>query len=140
MKKFYPRELVKCITLAMADTPVVLINGPRQAGKTTLVQQYDSTLPYFTLDDDNLLNAARQDPMGFISQIDRGIIDEVQRAPELLRAVKLSIDKNRSPGRLLLTGSANLLALPKIGDSLAGRMEILTLYTHYTSRCEYWRM
>jgi uncharacterized protein len=128
MKNLYPRELVKCITLAMADTPVVLINGPRQAGKTTLVQQYDSTLPYFTLDDDNLLNAARQDPIGFISQIDRGIIDEVQRAPELLRAVKLSIDKNRNPGRLLLTGSANLLALPKIGDSLAGRMEILTLY------------
>lgn len=128
MKKLYPRELVKCITLAMADTPVVLINGPRQAGKTTLVQQYDPTLPYFTLDDDNLLNAALEDPMGFIGQIDRGIIDEVQRAPELLRAVKLSIDRNRRPGRLILTGSANLLALPKIGDSLAGRMEILTLY------------
>ena len=112
----------------MRDTPVVLINGPRQAGKTTLAQQYDPSLPYYTLDDVNLLNSVRQDPMGFISRIDRAIIDEIQRAPELLRAIKLAVDQNRSPGRFLLTGSANLLALPQIGDSLAGRMEVLTLY------------
>jgi predicted AAA+ superfamily ATPase len=74
------------------------------------------------LDDDNILNAAKQDPVGFVNQIDKAIIDEIQRAPELLRAIKLSIDKNRQPGRFLLTGSANLLALPQIGDSLAGRM------------------
>lgn len=127
MKKFYPRELAKRIVPAMSDTPVVLINGPRQSGKTTLAQQYDPRFPYFTLDDDNLLNAARQDPIGFISNIDQGIIDEVQRAPDILRAIKLSVDRNRKPGRFLLTGSANLLALPQIGDSLAGRMEILTL-------------
>ncbi|NNM60319.1 MAG: ATP-binding protein [Legionellales bacterium] len=111
----------------MQDTPVVLINGPRQSGKTTLVRQYSPSLPYFTLDDDNNLNAAKQDPVGFVNRIDRGIIDEIQRAPELLRAIKFSVDKNRQPGRFLLTGSANLLALPQIGDSLAGRMEILTL-------------
>lgn len=112
---------------AMTDTPVVLINGPRQSGKTTLAKQYTPTLPYYTLDDDNTLNAVQQDPIGFVSRIDRGIIDEVQRAPELLRAIKLSVDQNRKPGRFLLTGSANLLSLPRIGDSLAGRMEILTL-------------
>lgn len=112
---------------AMQDTPVVLINGPRQSGKTTFVTQYSPNLPYFTLDDDNILNAAKYDPVGFISGIDSGIIDEIQRAPELLRAIKLSVDQNRKPGRFLLTGSANLLALPQIGDSLAGRMEVLTL-------------
>jgi len=113
--------------VAMQDTPVVLINGPRQSGKTTLVKQYLPSLPYYSLDDNNILNAAKQDPVGFINRIDKGIIDEIQRAPELLRAIKLSVDQNRQPGRFLLTGSANLLALPQIGDSLAGRMEILTL-------------
>lgn len=127
MKKNFPRELMQRINVAMSDTPVVLINGPRQSGKTTLVREYNPSFPYYTLDDDNLLNAVRQDPMGFVSGIDQGIIDEVQRAPELLRAIKLSVDLNRKPGRFLLTGSANLLALPQIGDSLAGRMEILTL-------------
>jgi len=123
----FPRGLKKQIDTAMADTPVVLINGPRQAGKTTLVQQYSSSLPYYTLDDDNILNTVRQDPIGFIKRIDRGIIDEVQRAPELLRAIKLSVDQDRKPGKFLITGSANLLALPQVGDSLAGRMEVLTL-------------
>ena len=115
------------MNIAMADTPVVLINGPRQSGKTTLVKQYSPSLPYYTLDDDNILNVAKQDPVGFIKRRDKGIIDEIQRAPELLRAIKRSVDENRHPGRFLLTGSANLLALPQIGDSLAGRMEILTL-------------
>ena len=114
--------------IAMQDTPVVLVNGPRQSGKTTLVKEYSPSLPYYTLDDDNILNAVKQDPVGFVNRIDKAIIDEIQRAPELLRAIKLSIDKNRQPGRFLLTGSANLLALPQIGDSLAGRMEVLTLF------------
>lgn len=123
----FPRQLKERMNIAMADTPVVLINGPRQSGKTTLVKQYSPSLPYYTLDDDNILNVAKQDPVGFIKRIDKGIIDEIQRAPELLRAIKRSVDENRHPGRFLLTGSANLLALPQIGDSLAGRMEILTL-------------
>ncbi len=127
MRNIYNRELSERINIAMNDTPVVLINGPRQSGKTTLAQQYSQSLVYYTLDDDTLLNAVQQDPMGFINRIDRGIIDEVQRAPGLLRAIKLSVDRNRDPGRFLLTGSANLLALPQIGDSLAGRMEVLTL-------------
>jgi hypothetical protein len=111
----------------MKDTPVVLINGPRQSGKTTLVQHYAPSMPYYTLDDDTVLNAVLHDPVGFINRFDKGIIDEVQRAPGLLRAIKLAIDRDRKPGKYLLTGSANLLALPQIGDSLAGRMEILTL-------------
>lgn len=124
----FSRQIKSRMVVAMKDTPVVLINGPRQSGKTTLVKEYKPSMPYYTLDDDNILNAAKQDPVGFINQIDIAIIDEIQRAPELLRAIKLSIDENRKPGRFLLTGSANLLALPQIGDSLAGRMEILTLY------------
>jgi predicted AAA+ superfamily ATPase len=126
-KNNFPRELTKCIKTAMKDTPVVLINGPRQSGKTTIVRQYAPSLHYYTLDDDNLLSAVLQDPMGFINRVSRGIIDEVQRAPGLLRAIKLAVDRDRKPGRFLLTGSANLLAFPQIGDSLAGRMEVLTL-------------
>lgn len=127
LKKDYPRHLTHLLNIAIKDTPVVLINGPRQSGKTTLVKQYAPKLPYYTLDDDNILNAVKQDPIGFIDRIEKGIIDEIQRAPELLRAIKFSVDQQRQPGRFLLTGSANVLALPQIGDSLAGRMEILTL-------------
>lgn len=136
MTNNYPRKITTYINLAMKDTPVVMINGPRQSGKTTLVQQHTPSLPYYTLDDDNILNSALQDPIGFIKRIDRGIIDEIQRAPELLRAIKLSVDQNRQPGRFLITGSANLLALPRIGDSLAGRMEILTLFPLSLSEIE----
>lgn len=124
----YPRHLTRLLNVAVKDTPVVLINGPRQSGKTTLVKQYAPDYSYYTLDDESILSAVKEDPIGFVGRIDKGVIDEVQRAPELLRAIKLSIDQNRQPGRFLLTGSANLLALPQIGDSLAGRMEILTLY------------
>ena len=127
MPDLYPRLLAPRIREALNDTPVVLINGPRQCGKTTLVQLHGKDMPYFTLDDDNFLSSVRADPAGFIRRIDRAVIDEVQHAPELLRAIKLSIDQDRRPGRFLLTGSANLLAVPQVSDSLAGRMEILTL-------------
>ena len=96
-KNKIPRQLKSRMDIAMQDTPAVLINGPRQSGKTTLVKQYSPSLPYYTLDDDNILNTAKNDPMGFINGIDKGIIDEIQRAPELFRAIKLSIDQNRQP-------------------------------------------
>lgn len=128
MTENYSRNLIKKIRTAMTDTPVILINGPRQSGKTTLVQHYRDDMSYYTLDDNNILNTALQDPIGFIERMDKAIIDEIQRAPELLRSIKLFVDRDRRPGRFILTGSANLLAMPKIGDSLAGRMEILTLY------------
>jgi hypothetical protein len=124
----YPRLIAARIAEAMADTPVVLIAGPRQAGKTTLVRQMaGQEMRYLTLDDELTLLAAKEDPVGMIRNLGHAIIDEIQRAPQLLLAIKKSVDEDRRPGRFLLTGSANLLALPSVADSLAGRMETLTL-------------
>lgn len=124
----YPRLLETRIAEAMADTPVVLVAGPRQAGKTTLVRQVAThTMRYLTLDDELTLLAAKEDPVGMIRSLDRAVIDEIQRAPQLLLAIKKTVDEDRRPGRFLLTGSANLMALPTVADSLAGRMETLTL-------------
>ena len=121
------RHVADRLQVALQDTPAVLINGPRQCGKTTLVKQLAQGMSYITLDDPGMLIAAQQDPVGLLRQMDRAVIDEVQRAPQLLLALKMSIDQDRRPGRFLLTGSANILALPQIADSLAGRMEVHTL-------------
>ena len=122
------RRIEARVAEALTDTPVVLIVGPRQAGKTTLVRQMaDPGLPYLTLDDELTLLAAREDPVGMIRSLDRAVIDEIQRAPPLLLAIKKTVDEDRRPGRFLLTGSANLMALPTLADSLAGRMETLML-------------
>lgn len=124
----YPRYIKPRIEEALADTPVVLLSGPRQAGKTTLVRQFAGEKRKFvTLDDELTLLAARQDPVGLIRSLDCAVIDEIQRAPALLLAIKKSVDEDRRPGRFLLTGSANLMALPTAADSLAGRMETLTM-------------
>lgn len=124
----YSRQVAARITEAMADTPVVLLAGPRQAGKTTLVRQLSSDeVRYLTLDDELTRMSAKEDPVGMVRSIDRAVIDEIQRAPELLLAIKKSVDEDRRPGRFLLTGSANLMALPTVADSLAGRMETLLL-------------
>ena len=124
----FPRWIKPRIAEAMADTPVVLLAGPRQAGKTTLVRQVaENGLRYLTLDDELTLLSAREDPVGMIRSVDRAVIDEIQRAPALLLAIKKSVDEDRRPGRFLLTGSANLMALPTVTDSLAGRMETLSL-------------
>lgn len=124
----YPRRIEPRIAEAMLDTPVVLLTGPRQAGKTTLVRQMAGKgLRYLTLDDELTLLSAREDPVGMIRSLDRAVIDEIQRAPQLLLAIKKSVDEDRRPGRFLLTGSANLMALPTVADSLAGRMETLSL-------------
>lgn len=82
---------------------------------------------YLTLDDELTLLSARSDPTGMIRSLDRAVIDEIQRAPQLLLSIKKSVDEDRRPGRFLLTGSANLMLLPTVADSLAGRMETLTL-------------
>ena len=124
----FPRRIEPRIAEALADTPVVLLAGPRQAGKTTLVRQVaESGLRYLTMDDELTLLSAREDPVGMIRSLDRAVIDEIQRAPALLLAIKKSVDEDRRPGRFLLTGSANLMALPTVADSLAGRMETLSL-------------
>lgn len=120
---------VQCrVATALADTRVVLVTGPRQAGKTTLARLFASTeRPYITLDDPATLLAARADPTGFVRGLNSAVIDEVQRAPDLLLALKESVDQDPTPGRFLLTGSTNLMAMPQVADSLAGRLEVITL-------------
>lgn len=122
------RRIQNKITTALQDTRVVLLVGPRQAGKTTLARLYASSQrPYLTLDDPATLAAARADPTGFVRGLKQAVIDEVQRAPDLLLAIKESVDKDQTPGRFLLTGSTNLMAMPRVADSLAGRLEVITL-------------
>jgi uncharacterized protein len=125
----FPRALTPALHAALADTPVVCLLGPRQCGKTTLARTLRPAYGYISLDDTDTLALARSDPNGFMAALpDPVILDEIQRAPELLRTIKLSVDRDRRPGRFLLTGSANLLLLPKLGDSLAGRMTVLELH------------
>jgi predicted AAA+ superfamily ATPase len=121
---------------ALSDTPVVFLRGARQTGKTTLVRQLaeDSaeakdSRQYISLDSATALAGALDDPAGFLQGLKKPvIIDEAQRASALMLAIKEDVDRERHAGRYLLTGSANILALPGIADSLAGRMEALTLY------------
>lgn len=135
----YTRYCEPKILAALNDTPVVIISGPRQSGKTTLAKQIQlENSTYITLDDITQYDAAQRDPIGFIRNIDskRVIIDEVQRVPELFLAIKQSVDENRIPGKYLLTGSSNALMLPKLSDSLAGRMEIINLLPLTTCEIE----
>ena len=124
----YLRFIERQLREALADTRVVLLTGPRQAGKTTLAEKLArDDMPYLTLDDDTTLDTAQRDPVGFVRGLDHAIIDEVQRAPRLLLAIKRSVDIDKRPGRFLLTGSANLMLLPQVADSLAGRMALAEL-------------
>lgn len=115
---------------ALEDTPVILIHGSRQCGKTTLAKSVGEVMgyAYITFDDENQLGAAKADPVGFVKSLpEKTILDEIQRVPELFLSIKESVDANRVPGRFILTGSANVLLLPQLSDSLAGRMEIIHL-------------
>ncbi len=125
----YPRNLARVLVEAMTDTPVVCLLGPRQSGKTTLARSLDPDRGYISLDERNYFHLAMDDPAGFIRGLpDRVTLDEVQRAPGLLTEIKRAVDDDRQPGRFLLTGSANLLLLPQIAESLAGRMEVVHLH------------
>jgi predicted AAA+ superfamily ATPase len=113
----------------MADTPVVLINGPRQSGKSTLARTVADTAPYVALDDAAFFAAAKNDPAGFVRGLPRPVVlDEVQRVPEILLPIKVEVDRDRRPGSFLLSGSADVLLLPQVSESLAGRMETITLW------------
>ena len=125
------RNIQSHIEAALADTPVVLLSGARQTGKTTLVQALAKTrgAAYFTFDDVATLASARSDPAGFVRDLTGPVVlDEIQKAAELFPAIKLAVDRNRQPGRFILTGSANVMMLPRLAESLAGRMEIIPLF------------
>lgn len=128
----YSRHLAGRVREALSDTPVVCVVGARQVGKTTLVRWLaDSDFParYITLDDPSRLASATADPVAFLSALDGPVIlDEIQRVPALLEEMKAEVDRDRSPGRFLLTGSANVLVLPELSRALVGRMEVLTLW------------
>ena len=124
----YPRLITPVIHEVLSDTPVLCLLGPRQCGKTTLVKSLFPSRPYVSMDDRFDFESASDDPAFFLDEYpDQLIIDEVQIVPSLIPAIKMSVDSDRRPGRFLLTGSANLLSIPKITESLAGRMEIIEL-------------
>jgi hypothetical protein len=126
------RAITPRLLTALSDTPAVMLVGPRQAGKSTLVQSLARgahPARYLSLDDLRTLDAARRDPVGLIDSAGGPlVIDEIQRAPELLLPIKASIDRERRPGRFILTGSAQVMLLPTVSESLAGRVEVHTLW------------
>jgi predicted AAA+ superfamily ATPase len=128
----FKRNMLGPVLDSLAERPVVLVNGPRQVGKTVLARSiaHDAhPSPYHTLDDALTLGLVAESPQSWLEAQTRPIvIDEVQRVPDLLRAIKLAVDARREPGGFLLTGSADVLALPRVSESLAGRMDILTLW------------
>lgn len=133
----HPRQAAPLLREALADSPVVLIHGPRQCGKTTLARMVGEPLghAYLSFDDETTRAAAEADPVGFVDGLpQRVILDEVQRLPMLFATLKHAVDRKRTPGRFLLTGSANVLLLPTLADSMAGRMSVLRL--HPLAQCE----
>lgn len=127
----YPRLLHSRLLDALDDSPVVFLSGPRQAGKTTLALQVAEArgMAYRTLDDPTELAAASADPAAYVDALPfPAVLDEAQRAPGLFLPLKARVDRERRSGSLLLTGSANVFFLPQVADSLAGRMQILTLF------------
>lgn len=132
-----PRAIAARLAEALADTPAVLIHGPRQCGKTTLAREYCEPrgYQYISFDDEDRRRAALGDPVGWVASLPKKcILDEVQRVPEIFPSLKAIIDRDRAFGRFVLTGSANIFAVPRLSESLAGRMEVLRL--HPLAQCE----
>lgn len=130
-ENYIPRFIQSRLRAALEDTPVILVHGPRQCGKTTLVKHVGDELDYayLSFDDEATREFAHDDPHGFVAGLpEKAILDEVQRVPELFAAIKMEVDRDRVPGRFILTGSANVLLVPRLSDSLAGRMEVIRLH------------
>lgn len=130
-RELLARQAEALVAEAMEDTRVILINGARQSGKSTLTRLIAGRVPDAVtrlLDDPAVLRAARDDPTGFVEHDGLMVIDEIQLAPELLRPIKLVVDLDPAPGRFILTGSSRVLALRELPDALPGRMEIVELW------------
>ena len=153
---FYPRSIERRLAEALEDSPVVLIHGPRQCGKTTLAQltcapnylrwggdsltwggdrpsrgwsRQHRDYTYISFDDAGVREGARADPRGFVADLpERVVLDEIQRIPDLFEAIKVEVDRRRVPGRFVLTGSTNVLLLPQLSESLAGRLQVVRLH------------
>ncbi|GAA0449584.1 hypothetical protein Aca07nite_43080 [Actinoplanes capillaceus] len=125
-----PRRAEKLIVAALQDTRVVLVSGARQSGKSTLVRLLagDRAAERRDLDREQDRAAALTDPTGFVAFGELMVIDEIQRVPELLLAIKVSVDEDPRPGRFLLTGSSSLFGLRSAPDALPGRMETVELW------------
>lgn len=137
----WQREITQRLLTALRDTPVVVLQGARQTGKSTLAQMLGALghpATYLTMDNITTLVAVQQDPVGFLEGLGQqnAILDEIQRVPELFLPLKAAVDRDRRPGRFLLTGSANALLLPRLADALVGRMEVLTLWPLAQSEIE----
>ena len=138
-KEIYPRHVEPRLREALEDSPVVLIQGPRQCGKTTLAQAMGKLAgyQYFTFDDESTRSYAVEDPVGFVNALpERVILDEAQLTPGLFPSIKLSVDRNRTAGRFILTGSVNMLQMTQIKESLAGRTDIIRLHPFSQSELE----
>jgi predicted AAA+ superfamily ATPase len=122
------RSITRSLRELARQYPVVTVTGPRQSGKTTLVKAAFPRLPHVSLEDPDVRDFARTDPRRFIATWSKGaILDEVQRVPDLLSYLQTEVDRDETPGRFVLTGSANILLLKAVSQSLAGRVALLTL-------------
>lgn len=129
----FRRNITDSVIQALEDTPVILVNGARQTGKSTLcnkiIEEGAFKGKFVTMDDPATLLAAQKDSLGFLEDLGKHVmIDEVQRTPELFLPIKKLVDSDRKGRRIILTGSADVMMLPKVGDSLAGRIEIHNLW------------
>lgn len=146
MNRFtYPRLITEGVNERLKVMPALVITGARQAGKSTLVEQLvEGDRKFYTLDDLDTLDAARRDPEALVGGDRPVTLDEVQREPGILQTVKREIDRDRRAGQFLITGSANLLLMGRVSESLAGRASYLTLWPmtrkeqQGEGRCGFW--